>query len=306
MSVKEQIEQILKEIKVYSSHKLFTLATQRCLELMELIEKSDQLVNKDVLLAAISKKIKSIEEKARNFEGIGKATKISNKELDVIKQLVGVASEEDSNEAIWEVARACLILGQFDQALGEFYRLIDNRYKKVSAAKNVLRCHIEMSAIDEAVNQYKLWSLSGLFSLEQMENIRAFLQERLYKNNINRLITNSRIEDINHVQKTEDDAFIDIIAVKITIKDDADTSQEIMLDVTYQKGSTFCVVVPKENRALLDYLEIDKEIDVLEMYSSSIIFTDRCLVYDRSEVISGSRNGDYNVCLKILDTYTTK
>ena len=302
MSVKEQIEQILKEIKVYSSHKLFALAIQRCLELMELIEKSDQLVDKHVLLLAITKKIASIEEKARNFEGIDKTKKMSSKELAVVKQLVGVPNEADSDEATWEVARACLILGQYDQALSEFYRLIDNRYKKVSAAKNVLRCHIEMSAFDEAINQYRLWSLSGLFSLEQMENIRTFLQERLYKNNINRLITNSRIEIINHDQRSLEDEFIDIIAVKIIMDGDANTSQEIMLDVTSQEGSTFCVVIPKENPALLTYLAIGKEIAALEMYSSSIIFTDRCLVCERSRITSGSGNGDYSVCLTILES----
>lgn len=302
MNVKEEIEQILKEIKVYSSHKLFSLAKQRCRDLIQLIGDSDGITNKDILLEAISRKIGSIEDAARSFEGLGQTKKMSDKQLGVIKQLVGVPSETESDEAIWEVARACLILGQYDQALVEFYRLIDKRYKKVSAAKNVLRCHTGMSAFDEAINQYKLWSLSGLFSLEQMEDIRTFLQELLYKNNINQLITNSRIINIDHEQVSPDDAFIDVIAVKLTMKGDDDTSQEIMLDVTYQQGATFRVVVKKENRALLDYLEIGKEIDHLEMYSSSIIFTDRCLVCERIKIKSGSRKGDYSVSLMILES----
>jgi hypothetical protein len=303
MSIKKQIEQIVKEIKVYSSHALFALAKQKCQELLQLVEQADNLTRKEALLQAISKKIESIEEEERNFEGVGKATRMSNRELDVVKQLVGVTGEADSNEAAWEVARACLILGQYDQALYEFYRLIDNQFNQASAAKNVLRCHIGMSAVDEAINQYKLWSISGLFTLEQMEDIRTFLQALLYKNNINRLITDSRIENINRGQPGPDDGFIDIIAVKLTVNEDSDVSQETMLEVNYQKGSTFNVVVPKENQAALDYLETGRELDALELYSTSIIFTDRCRVCERSKVESGSRNGDYSVCLTILESH---
>ena len=310
MSVKQRIKQILKEIEVYNSHALFSPAKQKCRELMALIENADQIVHKDTLLLAITRKIESIEEEARNFEGIGKATTMSNRELDVVKQLV-VPQEADSNEAIWEVAQACLILGQYASALREFNRLIDNRFKQVAAAKNVLLCHIGMSAIDEAINQYKEWALSGLFSLEQMENIRSFLQELLYKNKIDRLITTSRInrltttsmiENIDHQEESPDEEFIDVIAVKLTMEGDPDTSQETMFDVHYQRGSIFSVVVPKENQALLDYLKVGKEIAALELYSSSIIFTDRCLVCEKSKIISGPRNGDYSVCLKILDS----
>lgn len=300
MSTKEQIEQIFKEIEVYNSHALFALAKQKCLELMELVENSDLFEHKDAILAAISGNIEGIEEEAREFEGIGKATKMSNKELDVVRQLVGVPSDADSDEAIWEVARACLILGQYTTALYEFDRLIRNRFKPVAAAKNMLRCHIGMSAFDEAINQYKEWSLSSLFSLGQMENLRSFLQELLYKNNINQLITNSRTTSTDHEQGSQDDEFIDIVGVKLTIEGDSGTSQETMLDVNYQKGSTFSVVVPEENLALLDYLKIDKKISKLEMYSLSVIFTERCLVYERSKVKYGPRSGDYSVGLKIL------
>jgi tetratricopeptide (TPR) repeat protein len=302
MNMKEQMEQIFKEIEVYSSHSLYELARQKYLELVELVENSDQLEHKDALLLEISRQVESIEDEERNFEGVEKATKMSSKELDVVRQMVCVQDEEDSDEANWEVARACLILGQYATALGEFNRLIDSRFKPVSAAKNMLRCHIGMSAFDEAINQYKEWSLSGLFSLKQMENIRTFLQELLYKNKIDRLITNSRTENIDHDEGSLEDDFIDIIGVKLTMRDDSGTVQETMLDVNYQKGSTFSVVVPQDNLELLDYLEIGQEVNALDMYSSSILFSERCLVCQRSKVKYGPRNGDYSVSLKILES----
>jgi len=302
MNTKKQIEQIFKEIEVYSSHSLFELARQKYQELIELIENSDQLEHKEAILKEITRQTEGIEEEERNFDGIDKATRMSQKELDVVKQMVCAPDVGDSDEATWEVARACLILGQYTTALIEFSRLIDNRFKPVFAAKNILRCHVEMSAFDEAVNQYKEWSLSGLFTLRQMENIRTFLQELLYKNNIDRLITNSRAENIDHEQGSLDDEFIDVIGVKLTINDDSGTKQEIMLDVNYQKGSFFSVLVPKENLIVLDYLKNVKEIASLEMYSSAILFSERCLVCETNEVKYGPRNGDYSVSLKILES----
>jgi len=300
MNLKDQINQISKEIEVYSSHALHSLAKQRCVELAELARGSAQLTHKEALLEAISRKINSIEEDARNFEGIGKSTKMSSNEFDIVKRLVFVSDEADNDAADWEVARACLILGQYDKALLGFNRLIDKRYKLVPSAKNVLRCCIGMSAMDDAIAKYHEWFLSGIFSLDQLENIRTFLQEILYKKNINTLLSKPRVEGVDHEQGTPDDEYIDIIAVKLCMNGDSSEGMEAMLDVTYQKGEKFNVVVPKNNQALLDFLKIGKEIKSLELYSSSIIFTDQCRVCEISKIKSGSRQGDYSVCMTIM------
>jgi hypothetical protein len=225
---------------------------------------------------------------------------MSSNELDIVKQLVFVSGEADNDAAAWEVARACLILGQYDKALLGFNRLIGNRYKLVPSAKNVLRCCIGMSAMDDAIGKYHEWFLSGIFSLDQLENIRTFLQEIMYKKNINTLLSKPRVEGVDHEQGSPDDEYIDIIAVKLCMNGDSSEGMETMLEVMYQKGETFNVVVPKNNQALLDYLKIGKEIKSLELYSSSIIFTDQCLVCERNEIKSGSRQGDYSVCMTIM------
>ena len=299
MNLKDQIDQIFYEIELYSSQALYSHAKQSCVKLAELVRGSAQFRHKDALLETISRKIKSIEEDARIFEGVGKSRKMSSNELDIVKRLVFVSSEVDDDAAAWEVARAYLILGQYDIALLGFKRLIDNRYKLVPSAKNVLRCCIGMSAMDDAIAKYHEWYSSGIFSLDQLENIRTFLQEILYKKNIDTLLSNPRVEGIHHEQGTPDDEYIDIIAVKLGMNGDSSEAMETMLEVTYQKGETFNVVVPKNNQALLDYLKIGKEIESLELYSSSIIFTDQCLVCERSKIESGSRQGDYSVGMKI-------
>jgi hypothetical protein len=299
-NLKDRINQIFKEIEVYSSQALHSLAKQRCVELAEMVKGSAQLTHKEALLEAISRKINSIEEDAINFEGNGKPRKMSSNELDIVKRLVFVSGEADNDAATWEVAKACLILRQYDKALLEFNRLIDNRYKLVPSAKNVLRCCIGMSAMDDAIGKYHEWFLSGIFSLDQLENIRTFLQEILYKKNINTLLSKPRQEGVDHEQGTPDDEYIDIIEVKLCMNGDSGEGKETTLEVTHQKGETFNVVVPKNNQALLDYLKIGKDIKSLELYSSSIIFTDQCRVCEKSKIKSGERQGDYSVCMSIM------
>ena len=305
MNLQDHIKQIFKEIEVYSTHALHGLAKRRCMELAELIRGTTQIMHKAPLLEAVTRKIGSIEEDARKFEGIGQSTSMSNKELDVVKRLVFVSGEADRDVATWEMARACLILGQYDQAMVEFKRSIDHRYKIVPAAKNVLRCLIGMSAIDDSIVQYQEWCRGGKFTLGQLESIRTFLQEILYKNNINKLLPKPTSSTMASEPESSEDAFIDIIAVKLSMNDDSDKQTEFMLDVAYQQGKTFNVLVPKHNETVLNYLTIGKEIDNLEMYSSSIIFTDRCLICERSAIKSGDKQGDYTVCITIIEPETT-
>jgi len=298
MNLKDKINQILNEIELYRSQALHSHAKRRCVKLAEMMRDSAQLTHKEALLETISRKINSIEEDARNFEG--KSRKMSSNELDIVKQLVFVSGAADNDAAAWEVARACLILRQYDKALLGFNRLIGNRYKLVPSAKNVLRCCIGMSAMDDAIAKYHEWFLSGTFSLDQLEDIRTFLQEIMYKKNFNTLLSNPRVEGVDHGPGTPDDEYVYILTVKLSMNGDSREEMETTLEVTYQKGDTFNVVVPKNNKALLDYLEFGKKIKRLELYSSSIIFTDQCLVCERSKIKSGSRQGDYSVCMTIM------
>ena len=301
MDLAELIKQIFKEIEVYSSHSLYGLAKKKCVELADLIKSSDQFKNKEPLLKAISKKIGSIEDDARTFAGIGKAAKISTKELDVVKQLLFVSDDADTDEVSWEVAKACLILGQFEKALSEFNRLIANNYKVVPAAKNVLRCYIGMSAMNDAIAEYQEWAASGIFSAKQLEKIRAFLQTFLNKKGIDTSLDRPAAINKEPLPSTTGEEYFDIVSVKLSIADGSDKTSKVLLDVIHQKGATFSVIVSKDNKALRDTLKIGKEIEEVEIHTTAIIFDDRCFVFERSEIESGSNQGDFCVRMTIAE-----
>lgn len=301
MSLKDQINQLFKEIKVYSSQALYDLAKQKCVELTDLVKGSDQFRHKDTLLDVISRKISSIEEDARNSEGINKTTKMTSKELDVVKRLVFASGEADKDAAAWEVAKAFLILEQYDKALQEFNQLFDNRYKLASAAKNILRCHIGMAAIDDAIKAYQGWSSSEIFSSEQLESLKTFLQNILDKKNIKKEISKLTTDNVDNSTIDQEDEFLEIISVKLCMNGRSNEKLEATLDVVGQNGATINVIVPKKNIALVENLNVGKEIENAEFNSSSIVFTDLCRVSEKTRIESGPNQGDYSVYMTIVE-----
>ena len=301
MSLKSRIQTLLKEIEVYSAHALYTDARQKCVELAGLIEGSDNIRKKKELLRAVSKRRRCIERAAHNFEENGKQEKLSDKEMDLVESLVSVSEKEGDDAANWEAARACLVMGQFDKALDKFNRLIDNRYQLLSTAKNVLRCYIGLSCMDDAVEKYDEWFQSGIFSPDELENIRTYLLVNLKKRNIDRPLPVPDAAAGPDRQAGAGEGCIDILSVKLTANGKSNEQAQASLDVHSQKGTTISVIVPKSNKALLEIFKNGRRIKNVELHSSSIVFTDHCLVSDKRQIASGPNKGDYAVSMIVPD-----
>ena len=56
-----------------------------------------------------------------------------------------------------EGAIALAKFGQFDRALKEFDHLLADDAVRVAAAKNIIRCYVELSDLDQAVKRFKEW-----------------------------------------------------------------------------------------------------------------------------------------------------
>jgi len=158
--IKRHISSLLQEIEAYRSHSLFAEAKNRCEELTEFIQKSHQIKDKHRLLATVSKKIKALDNDIRAFEEAGALVQMSDEEQEVVKKLFSFSMEEGTDSAIFEGAAALLVFGQHEGAFKEFNKLLENDALRVIACKNILRCHMGFSSIDDAIKQYQIW-LSG-------------------------------------------------------------------------------------------------------------------------------------------------
>jgi tetratricopeptide (TPR) repeat protein len=299
--IKTHIQTLINEIEIYRSHSLFAEAKGKCNELAELIRKNDQLKNKQKLLAAVSKKMKDLENDSRQFEEGDTTVQMSTTELDLVKTLFTPAKEAEADSTALEAAIALLVFGQFEKALNEFYDLLSSDTHRVVAAKNILRCHIGLSDLDSAITLYRQWHSSGDFPVEELRKIHSFLIDKLQQMEIDENLPEpERKPDVEEEEAIEEE-FVDILSVKIPLDDGSGKRTGIKLDVSFQKGNMFSVIIPRKNQTMIDGLKAGLKIEDIRFYSPAVVFMDSCMVSAIEEIASGPKKGDYTMVMEILD-----
>jgi len=302
ISIKDHIQTLFREIEVYRSQSLFEEAKKKYEELAALIRKSNKLKNKEKLLSAISKNIRKLGKDARAFDEVGATAQMPAKQQNLVKKLFSLPEEAGADSATLEGATALLVFGQFEKALGEFNELFKKDALRVVAAKNILRCHIGLSSFDSAVMQYNQWFLGEQLPLDQLEKIRSFLNDILKKRGLE--INLPEPEKAVGVKEDTipEDEFIDIISAKIPLDDESKKGKGIRLDVSFQKGHTISVIIPRKYQVLIDNLSVGKRLNDVQFYSPSVVFKGLCVVSTKREIKSGPKKGDYALVMKILNS----
>lgn len=288
------------ESEVYRSQGLYVEAKNKHTELVKLILHNDQLKNKKELIAAWSKRMKDLEIEARKFEEDGASTQMSRKNQDLVKKLFSSSEEEGSDAAELEGAKALFVFGQLESALSEFNKLIKRDAVRVDAAKNIIRCHIGLSSLDNAVTQYQQWSSNGQFPSEDLEKIRSFLQDNLNKRGIYKHLPKPK-ETTNVTSHAVEEDVIDILSVKIPLDVESQKGKVIKLDVSFQKGIILNIIIPNTSRALISNLKVGLKLNDVQFYSAAVIFKGSCLVSAKKQIKSGPKKGDYILVMKILN-----
>jgi len=296
MSLKENIQTLFREIEVYNAHGLFDEAKVKCDKLAKLIRQSNRIKNKQDLLDLVAKKVGILEEGARRTEVIANAAEMTEKQQELVKDVFSSGTGE-SESAAMEGATALLMFGQFEKALSEFTQLLEIDALRVAAAKNIIRCHVGLSSLDDAVDRYNQWLSGGRFPSEGLRKLRAFLQNVLKKRGMDTVLP--KPEEVTVVEEDEvpEEEFIDVLSIEIPSKDDSRT----MLDVRYQKGNLISVIIPPSSSTLLDSLKVGSTLNDVQFYSPAVVFTDTCVVSAKNRIKSGPKKGDYSLVLKILN-----
>ncbi|MFC1815054.1 hypothetical protein ACFL0M_03735, partial [Thermodesulfobacteriota bacterium] len=226
---------------------------------------------------------------------------MSSREQDLVKKLFSFSKEKGADSVALEGATALLIFGQFEKALSEFNELIKRDSLRVIAAKNILRCYIGLSSLDDAVTQYNQWVSSGQFPSGGLENVRFFLQDILKKGGIEKSLP--KPQEITAVKEEDihEEEFIDILSIKLPFNGESQEGKDIILDVSYQKGHLISVIIPSSNQVLIDNLKTGLRIDGVQFYSPAIVFKDSCVVSVKNQINSGPHKGDYALVLRILN-----
>ncbi|MBT3312502.1 MAG: hypothetical protein HN737_01485 [Desulfobacterales bacterium] len=303
----KQVKKLLKQADLYKSQGLLSEARKNYQKIKNLIKNSDGLPNKEKLLIGINKKISMLEKDFNKFHDAPLKPGQSDHVNELIKKLFSFSQEKDSvdeHEASLEGAIALAKFGQFEGAISEFKNLINIESTRVSAAKNIIRCHLALDTVDAAVEEFKQWGDGDLFTPEQLENVRVFFEDTLDKKGIQKDLaggTSSHKEAEPSLKEDDidDEEFLDISAVAITFDSGPKKGEQVELDVSFQSGNIISLIVSGKDESIIENLQVDTKLDDLHFYSPIAIFRGAGVVSAKTQIESGPKKGDFSLDIKI-------
>ncbi len=314
MDLKTRLKSLLEEAEIYRSQGLFSDAKTKYEEAAKLIESHDQLKRNTNLLNAIAKKINLLENNSQNVETLPKSPEIPAKAQDLIKKLFSNGQKQDAGKAELEGAIALAKFGQFERALVEFNKLMQtDDSARFVCVKNILRCHVELSDIDEAIGAYRQWLRDEFLPPDQMEQIRQFLEKLLKTKKINQILPKAGGEpeveneaaggsEQEDVPKDKPEEFLDISTIVLEIDNDETQLPPVELDVSFQSGNIISLIIDKKNKDLINALKEGDQIDDIQFYSSIAIFMGSGIIQSKTQIESGPKRGDFSVDIRVIST----
>lgn len=318
MVVKEQIKILLREAEVYQRQGLLGEAKMKYGKAVALIHGIERVKNREQLLAGIQAKIEAIEQSVQKIVKAEMEPQIPARIQDLIQKKFAFSGDRD--EAALEGAIALAKFGQYVRALKEFDMLIGKDAVRLEAAKNMIRCHLAMASpdnADAAVGQYNLWLDAGILSVEELHKVRAFLDTHLHQKGISAFLPIPGMEkaaagfevgmpfsetpaDSEAGLEAPEEDMVDINAVSFALDHGPLKGKRFELEVSFQSGNTLSFIIPGQESSLLDNLTLGQKIGNVQFFSSIAIFEASALVWDRTEIQSGPKQGSFSLDLKIM------
>lgn len=307
MDIKKQIETMFMEAEIYKSHGLFVEAKEKYKLVEQLIQNNDRIANRQNLLDTISKKISDVEIEINKHKKSPSIPELSPKVQDLVKNLFSFSEKKDEDSALLQGAMALAKFGQFERALIEFNELIKKDSLRVAAAKNIVRCHVSLSSLDNAVTEYQQWASSDIFSSGQLEQVRVFLQGILDRKGIDEKLPTVRkptdaTKEKEKEEETSQEEFIEISSIGITLGDEQNRGTPIELDVHFQRGNMISFIIPAKDKEMIKNLDVGVRLNDVQFYSPIAVFTASGIVSGKAQIKVGPKQGDYRLDIKIIGT----
>ena len=305
MDLAKQIKTLIKEAELYKSQGLLNESKQKFDSARKLILKNEKIKNRQNLIDAISKKIKAVEKGIDKIAKAAATPELSAKVQDLVKKLF--AFSEDSNDDLAELEGAIALakFGQYERALIEFNKLIKKDSIRVVTAKNIIKCHMELSSVEDAVDQYRQWLSSGIFTKGQSDNLRLFFEKILDKKGIDKTVLPSD-EELELDEKAKIDAyteegeeFLDIISIGITMNNGPTKGVTVEFDVSFQSGNLISLIISGRDIKMIDDLKVGTILNDVQFFSPIAILNGKCLIAAKKKIEAGPKHGDYSVDIRI-------
>ena len=295
MSYQEHIRSLAKEAEVYRAQGLFEYSKKKYEQLLQFIEKK-QFRGYEGLADQVRSKIQTVDEDLFEIEKETDSEELAKDTQELIKDLFSVARSKEAARV--EGALALAGFGQHDRALKEFEALLKEGILPVVAAKNILRCHMELSSPDKAVEQFTEWvSSSDVLSTQELTLIRTFLKELLKeKGHATRLPQLGFTSQANNTAEEDE-----ISSVNIKLRNGSRKGDNIEFTVIGQTGNTISVDIPNTHRGLAAAFRPGLRLPELQCYSPIAVFKASGIVIRKTRLSNGKKRGNYTLDISIDD-----
>jgi len=298
MSDKERIKALIKEAALYQKQGLFEESKEKYEEILAFIQHDERYVEDKKLIDAVQDKIRILEE---NLDDIDKSTEtpmLSEEVQGLISRLFSYSKDKDM--AAIEGAVALAKFGQYQKALEEFQRLIEEGKMPLVAAKNALMCHMAVSSPDAAIAQFTQWVSGETFSRSDLKYIRTFLENTLGKQGIKVELPkmDEAPEEETKPEEKEGD-IIDISSVNVQLANGLRKGETVELEVTFQLGNKISIIISAQQKDLANAFKAGLRLSEMQCFSPVAIFNARGIVSGLRIITSGPRRGDHALDITI-------
>ena len=300
MSDQESLRSLLREAELYQTQGLLSESLEIYQEVIKFLEKHAPRSHQERLVSAVKKRIESIQKDLVKFNNPNQNPKLSEDIANLIRKLFSFS--ETPEAAAMEAAVALAKFGQHEQALVEFHRLLGKGFAPVVVAKHILECHFALSSPDAAVAQLEQWTSRSLLGQEDLAEVRNFLEDMLEARGLKNKLPKPD-QELNKKKKVngEKKIALDVYLVKIQLDNASIDLKEVGLDVSFQTKDTISVVVPANQRKLLDYLKLGMTLPKMKFYTTAAVFNGKGVISGKTMIKIGPKQGDYVLDIKIQD-----
>jgi len=298
MSDKERIKALIKEAALYQKQGLFEESKEKYEEILAFIQHDERYVKDKKLIEAVQGKIRIIEEHLDEIDKSIETTMLSEEVQNLISRLF--SSSKDKDMAAIEGAVALAKFGQYQKALEEFQRLIEEGKMPLVAAKNALMCHMAVSSPDAAIAQFTQWVSGETFSRSDLKYIRTFLENTLEKQDIK--VDLPKVDEAPEEEGESEEKGVDIIdisSVSVQLANGLRKGETVELEVTFQLGNKISIIISAQRKDLADAFKTGLRLSEIQCFSPLAIFNARGIVSGLRIITSGPRRGDHALDITI-------
>ena len=177
MSIKNKIESLTKEAEIYQNQGLLDQSKETYLKIIEIINQTEELSKDERLIDSIHDRIRTVEEELHQIDEASESPELTEEVQNLISNLFSFSKNKDM--AAIEGAVALAKFGQYEKALAEFQKLLNQGILPIMVAKNMLRCHLNLGSPNAAISQFKRWVSHKSFSKAELGYLRNFIQNIL-------------------------------------------------------------------------------------------------------------------------------